>query len=542
MVGSLGRKVAAALAALVMAAAATAAGAGAATPIYLGPGALYKGPAIDSTASGGVVSSFTVDETLHYCRIDLGASSCAASGYVVPPSGYTEDLGNWPFAEGSEFGLLDTRRNGGIDKKLFYVLKADGTPTAAKEVATNAGGGSLGFTEAASAPIGAITPGYFLGTVAGGPSTYGAILAAAEATTLSGGSEFSVSRNAANTEAIGTADAAIAVQGSMLSTAYVGLFGGDSGKVFWRRLLGAGNPAYVQSNSHWSTPRVVGEARVGSPIRMASGPHGLFLAYSRPSDGTVVMQQYDGFEGFEGAVAITPPEVADFAIAEDPEGLVHVAYTLEGPETTLHYRYAKDGLNQSFTNPQVLAEADYRDLRLVANAGGGGWVSWLDDASSSNWIQQMEPGEPPLPTVPGGSSGGSGSPAGPGGGGSKQQPPKAGGGTATKSASLGHGLVGQLAVPKACVAPGANFKAKLRVKRKGSRAHKVAYTVKRVKFLVAGTTTLVDTKKPFEASFSTGSKAGKTLPVTARVTVNLHLGHRVGKVTKSLTAKVRTCG
>jgi hypothetical protein len=548
MVGRFGRGRLAALIAVIAALGVSAAFASAAAaygPIYLDPEANFKGPAITSTADGGVLLTITFEEHLLFCRIEPGASTCAALGAPTAPAGYEEDLGNWPFVAGNELGLLDTRRDsGGIEKKLFYRYTEAGTPIGTSEVASTAGGGSLAFTEATSATQGLITPGFFLGTVSGGANSDGAVMAASETTAGSGtGSNFVVSRNAANTGDTSESDATIAVQGAMLSSAYVGLFEGAG--VYWRQLVGTGNPAFVQQNPHWSTPKLVGESVTGSPVRMATGPGGLYLAYLGAADGGVTLQKYVGGDAFGAPLEITPAEVADFAIAEDPAGLIHVAYTLEGPEPFLHYSYAKDASNTVFTRPQVLAETEYRDLRLVANADGGGWVSWLDDGTDSSFVMQLSPGEPPEPTSAGGASGG-GSPSSGGGttpGGTTKAVPKPGAPTATVSGSLGHGLVGQLSVPKQCVAGGTGFKATLRVKRKGSQAHKVSYTVKGVAFSLGGKPIATDTTKPFEASFSTkGAGAGKALTVTAKVSVNLHLAHRLSKVTKTLTAKVRTCG
>ena len=87
------------------------------------------------------------------------------------------------------------------------------------------------------------------------------------------------------------------------------------------------------------------------------------------------------------------------------------------------------------------------------------------------------------------------------------------------------------------------FKAKVAVKRKGSKAHKVSYTVKKVVFLLGKKKLSTDKRKPFEVSVPTkGVAAGKTLTVGARISVNIHLGHRHSIVTKTLKASVKTCG
>ncbi|HTT95506.1 MAG TPA: hypothetical protein VMF55_12600 [Solirubrobacterales bacterium] len=148
------------------------------------------------------------------------------------------------------------------------------------------------------------------------------------------------------------------------------------------------------------------------------------------------------------------------------------------------------------------------------------------------------------PPAGGGGAGGS---AGGGGDGGTEKPkpaPKSGAGPiSTTSASLGHGLVGGLTVPRQCVPGGDVFNAKVAVKRKGSQAHKTSYTVKSVTFLLGKKKISTDRTKPFEVDFATkGIGTGKALAVAARISVGLHLKHKTSTVTKTLKATVRICG
>jgi hypothetical protein len=544
MGGKFGRLKAVALGVLASALAVAyfAAGAGAHQAIYLDPAA-GAGPAIAGTADGGVLVSLTFEGTLGFCRIDSGASTCAASGFIAQPSGLALDYGNWPFVNGNTLGLLDTRSDGSTQRKYFYTLTESGTLSATKEVAANSGGGSLAFSEAASALQHVITPGYFLATVNGGEDSEGATLAAAEATTFTPGSKFLVSKDPLGETS--TASTTVSVENGMLSVAWIGPYGGP--KIYWRRLstpiLNAGE---AQNEGLWSAPLLVGEATSFTELRMASGAGGLYLAYQRPSDRALVVQPFNASNfTFDPPEVISEPNVNDYAIAEDPSGLLHIAYTLEGSDGSLHYSYAKSAANTAFTYPQILPEAEYRDLRLVADSGGGGWVSWLDDGTDSSFVMQLDPGEGAGPPAPpsGGSSGGGGSSSGGGAAKTTPKPVTVHGPTATTTSPLGHGLVGQLSVPKQCLPENATFGAKLAVKRKGTQAHKAAYSVTKVQFSIGGSSLSTDRKKPFEARFlTTGLKRDSALTVTAKVSVLLHLGHRTGSVTKSLTAKVRTCG
>jgi hypothetical protein len=97
-------------------------------------------------------------------------------------------------------------------------------------------------------------------------------------------------------------------------------------------------------------------------------------------------------------------------------------------------------------------------------------------------------------------------------------------------------------VPKECVRSGQVFKAKVAVKRKGSQAHKASYRVKQVTFLLGGKKIATDKRKPFEATVPTkGAVAGSSLSVGARMSINLHVGHRHTTVSKTLKTAITIC-
>jgi hypothetical protein len=505
--------------------------AGAATPIDLG--LADAGPGLAINAAGSAALTLTASEVLHYCRVDPGAGSCSApSVFGSPIPAFNEDLGNAPLIDGNTVRIVETRRESGSQEdKFLYSGEPFGAATTA---ATTAGvpGGGLEFTEAVLAPAGTLNPSAVVATIEGGPETFGSTLAASGLGASSGaGSTFRVSRNVANTQDDSAGDAAISLQGSMLSAAYSDQTEGDL--LLWRRYTGPGTPASIQSNSNWSAPVGVGSADGADPeVRMASGPKGLYLAHINPIDGALLLQRFNGLNGFEGPIEVTGPDVADFAISEDPGGLIHIAWTVSGDEF-LHYRYARDASNGNFSNPQTLVPGAFRELRIATTAAGNGWVSWRDDGSGHGFVLPIAPGEPSAPPPPASTS-----PPSP------SAPPKKGG-KAPKIVvfgALGHGLVGSLTTPEACVPGGQVFKAKVAVKRKGSKAHNVKYTVKSVKFLLGKKLVSTDHKKPFEVAFATkGLGAGTALAVSAKLSVNLHVGHRHSTVTKTLKTTVRTC-
>ena len=80
------------------------------------------------------------------------------------------------------------------------------------------------------------------------------------------------------------------------------------------------------------------------------------------------------------------------------------------------------------------------------------------------------------------------------------------------------------------------------MKRKGSKAHKAAYTVKQVVFMVGKKKIATDKRKPFEAAIATkGVAAGAGLAISARISVVLRRGHRRSTVSKTLKTTVKTC-
>ncbi len=271
---------------------------------------------------------------------------------------------------------------------------------------------------------------------------------------------------------------------------------------------------------------------------MATGPNGLYVAYVRPGDEAVVAQHYNGV-AFDPQVEISPPGTERFAIYEDPAGLLHLAYG--GPDG-FHYRYATDAANTVFSTPQTLPEHAYREMRLVATAAGDGWLTYWDNDDGHDFVLPLAAGEPASPSPPGSGGGDAGGSSGAGPA-PTAKPPRSGGTQTSVSRSLGHGLVGELSTPKGCVPGGQIFKAKVTVKRKGSQAHKAAYTVKQVTFFFGKKKIATDRRKPFEVAFATkGLGSGAALAISAKIEVNLHLGHRQSTVSRTLRTTVKTCG
>jgi hypothetical protein len=503
------------LAAIVVVLALEAGPAAAATPIDLGE-ADGSGPGLAITPGGSAALTYAVGGTLHYCRIDPGASGCSTSQVLSTGlPAFTEDSGNLPLIEGSTVRVLESRSESGVtEDKFLWSGEPFGSSTT---LGTTSGvpASFLNFGEAVLAPAGTVNPANTVIAAVGTGASIAPTLNASGITAGSGpGSTFHITTDS-------TSDSTISLQGSMLSSAYIDQTLEDG--VYWRRYTNpAGTPASIQTEANWSAPAKIGEAAGGgNQVRMATGPNGLYVAYLRPGDGALLLEHFNG-AGFDPPVAVTAGGIIEFAISEDAGGLLHLAYRDSGG---FHYRYSKDASNSNFSNPQSLPESATRGMRIATTADGNGWLSWWDNESHHDFALPLAPGEPAPPTPTDTTA--------------KGKLPTT---TTTKSVSLGHGLVGTLTVPKGCVPGGQVFKAKVAVKRKGSKAHKVSYTVKQVVFMLGKKKLAIDRRKPFEVSVpTTGLGAGKTLAVAARLSVNLHIGHRHSTLTKTLKASVKTC-
>ncbi|HEY2053577.1 MAG TPA: hypothetical protein VGH14_06545 [Solirubrobacterales bacterium] len=510
----------------------------AANPIDLGL-ADSKGPGLALTAGGSAALTYSTEDapgvdTLHYCRIDLGAGGCSASAVLTNPAAeFKTDVANQPLIEGGAVRVLQTRAKGASAEGHYLWSGEPFGGGLALGTTEGIPGAELDFGEAVLAPAGTVNPtATVIATVGTGPSV-APILAATGLTAASGpGSTFHFTSDF-------TSDATISVQGSLLSLAYIDESQGNG--VLWRRYVGGGGaPASIQSEAGWSAPVRIGEAiGGGDQVRMVTGPNGLYVAYVRQGDEAVVAQRFNGV-AFEPQVAISPPGAERFAISEDPAGLLHLAY---GGLDGFHYRYATDASNTAFSNPQTLPEHAYREMRLAVTAAGDGWLSYWDNDNGHDFVLPLAAGEPTPPSPP--PSGGGGTPGGGGPGtGMRPRSPRNGDAEAetTVNAPLGHGLVGELSVPKECVAGGLVFKAKVAVKRKGSQAHKAGYTVKKVIFFLAKKMIATDNRKPFETSVATkGLGNGAALAISAKISVNLHVGHRHSTTSRTLKTTVHTC-
>lgn len=502
-----------------------AASASAATPIDLGTG--ETAPRLVNDSAGRGYLTWQSNEETQYCRLDPGATSCAAFKALGKSLEY--GAGDAPLLEANGNAIVLDDRFGTTQTKTLYSA-AEGFATPHLVATTNPTGLVPNFTDALYAPAGTVASTPRVITINGGPVTSGGKLQATEAipaaTTHPLGA-FSVTEGGGGGHS--TTTAAIGLAGSTLVTAYIDLDEGNYLK--WRKYSGNGSLASLNSSANWSAPAIFG---VGADnVALAGGPAGLYAAYDAPGSGVVMLVKFTG-SGWSAPIAISDSGAVNgwFSLSQDEAGVLHLAW--EDPSDTLRYRYARDASNSSFTNPQTLVTGppSFREPHLAVDGAGNGWVTWQEFSGANPahvFALPVAPGEPPVPAPT--------PPAPP-----APTPTFYTGPTKATAVNVGKGLQAVLTTPKSCVAGGQNFQAAVGVKRKGSRAHKASYSVPKVSFFLNGKLLLVDKKKPFRATYATtGVAAGASLLVTARISVLLKKGHRHTTVQKTLKARVATC-
>jgi hypothetical protein len=507
--------------------------AAAASPIDLG--SADEGPHLALDANGAAHLSWAAsgpgNTALHYCRIDRGGSGCA-SAHTFPQVGtFTSDFGNAPLlVNGGAVDILDARFNGNEQKQLWTSANAFAAPTVVGSNEVLAG--TMTFTQALYAPKGTVSStADVVGTILGGAESNGASF---QATNLTGTATGSAILSPGS-----TADATIGRFGPTLVVVYVSLSSGRP--IFSRTYTGLGTPASLNNSANWTAPVSIDAG--DNEVALATGVNGPYLAYQSGPDDTLLLRHYNGLGGWEAPIAVAPPHATQISISEDGAGIVHLVW-LDPESGDLHYSYGLDTSNTAFSRPQTLAVSEARDTSVATDAAGVGWVTWKEATGDAEAIA-VEPGEPPLPSTGGGGGAGGGS-----AGGGSQNPPAppakpaspAPGAAKSTSAPIVPGLNASLSTPKACVAGGAAFKAKVAVKKKGTKAHNLSYSVKQVGFSVDGKLVSTDKTKPFEATLHGSAHAGSSIPVAAKISVVLKKGHRHSSVTKTLTATVATCG
>jgi hypothetical protein len=510
--------------AVVTAFLAIAATAVAATPLNVGPAA-DTGVVVDESGTGYFTwADKTSPQTVHYCRLAQATTTCSASQtFSYSDSiGGTLDEGNEPMlASGGRILIADGRCciPSHSDQRFVYSSTDGGTtftptaPGAGNTVAETANGlqGSVLFAPGGSLDP-AITGDLLLG-IADGAQTGGADFQAMPTAPPLVTANFPIDPDT-SPSFVGTGSSTLGLQGSTLLAAYTD----TDGKIFTRRYDNSGDP---NDPANWSSPLFVdqsGPAVYNSELVTGGPGTGIYLVYSDASKD-IILRRYDG-SGWGTQVAMTGPGISFFSAAEDPSGVVHLAYI--DTDGNFKYRYSRSAANNDFTNPQVLGDSssNYFDSRLAVDSAGNGFVVWRDTDFNGK-ILPIAPGEGP------------------------------GSGTTTPgdTTPLDPDTDIVLTVPSSCVPAGSDFSVSVALK-KHKKHHRTAAAaqkktkrkIKEADFYVGNVLHSKVKHKPFSATISTVGVTSPTLEVTAKVTVKVkRAGHKTKKVKKTLKYEVKIC-
>lgn len=162
--------------------------------------------------------------------------------------------------------------------------------------------------------------------------------------------------------------------------------------LYWSRWAGSST---VNSAASWTTPAAIGPTNADGAARLASGPSGIFVAYSVGGAGNerYVLRKLTG-AGWSSAHTLTEtgsPRGGD--LVEDPAGVLHFAW--RDGKGRLRYRYARDATDTAFTQAQTLSGSgqSFAGLRLAVAKSGRGFVAW--ERGGSIHALPVSPGEPP---------------------------------------------------------------------------------------------------------------------------------------------------
>jgi hypothetical protein len=490
-----------------------------AAPLNIGPVG-DSGIVVDDAGTGYLTwSDKASSEVLHYCRLAQGADTCNAMQSFTYPGGVggVIDEGNAPVVASGGRILINEARCclPGVSGARFVFSSSDGgatftpaTPSAGNTVASGANGmqGTVLFAPPASFDPAIATE--RLLTIADGAITNSADFQGTPTTASGSTAHFSIDPDMS---VIGTGSSTLAMQGATLLAAYTD----TDGKLFTRRYNGGGNENLA---ANWSAPLLVDTAGDQNSEVLAGPPGtGIYLVYPS-ADRTVVLRQYDG-ANWGAPVALTGPATHFFAAAEDPTGVIHLAY-VDDADGQFKYRYARSTANNDFTNPQIIGPAtgSYFDSKLTVDASGHGFVTW--DDHTSGFVQPIVPGEGPGDgsTIPGD----------------------------TQPVDTDTDIV--LTVPANCTATNSEFTVGVSLKKHKNHRAAVAAKKKTKRKIVSaafykGNLLITKVKhKPFQATISTQGVSSGTLEITVKVKIKVKKpGHKVKKVKKTLKANVTVC-
>lgn len=347
-------------------------------------------------------------DTLHYCRILRGSSSCnnpASTRSIFPVQ--PDTIGNSPafnddssgpqvLAVGQDLALI-TRRypnvvpkpiGGTSDTNTYLWVSDDGgnSLTGPAQVGTaQPSGGATVFGDPGSPRIGLIsdteTGGTFFQSIS--PATYTDVRANLGA---------------------GGSDRAYSGSVSTVGGRPVAAFSDLSNQIFIRQWNGIGSP---NDASQWTQT-----VTTGTDPHLAAGPVGSFMVDRPGINGPPQIVKLNGTTP-EAPVAVeTSQDAGPYDLFADPGGALHLAWVDQSVSTpsSLLERSSTDGRNFTPTRKLAIAGSQIGVARIAAAADGGGFATYTAGASSQGYGKvevapfgsQEATGQPGLGGQPGG--------------------------------------------------------------------------------------------------------------------------------------------
>jgi hypothetical protein len=370
--------------------------AAAATPLDLGPGARPHN-AVDTGGFLHVTSSENVSgqDVTHYCKVPEGGTACANTTTFSYPNGPNQgsDSGVWPVLPSDPRVLvIDARCCTDYAAKFVYSSSDGG--------ASFDSGSNVGNDNNLGADIqgGALyAPAGTVGRPAESILTFGSLATIGLSFQATGTTGPPVQSSSQNILTQGDAtDGSIGRSGNTLVAAWLNI---DDNFVYWRQWTGSGD---VNNSASWSPITQLELGNINSAPRLASGPSGIFIAYSVGPTGAekTIVRHFNG-SGWDPATTLADPAQHKFDLVEEPVGGV-LQFVSVDSNNRLQYRFSTAPGNSSFSPSQTLFTptqfTNYSNLRIGVGSLSTGWATWEDGSPAHVEALPFKPGALAPPT------------------------------------------------------------------------------------------------------------------------------------------------
>jgi hypothetical protein len=339
--------------------------------VKLGDGA-YPHVLVDAAGTGQIAYTTEPEDApsvLHDCVLMRGQTGCAANSGLVPPEDgdpryNIDDDGPTPVAVGNELLMLshrypisETLPDGTSGYPTFLWTSEDGGKSFT-------GPGVIGNLGVSGNAI-----------VFGGDQPEIAVIT----DTMTGGTIFQATPPGAYTSQrlnLGDQGPDEAYNGRLAldGNRPVAEFSDLSNHIFVREYNGVGD---IFSSSSWSVARINGQGYA----RLVGGPSGVWLMYQKTYSGPLFVQRIVNGTTSGAASQVTPNSSfshSDYAITEDADGLLTVAWFNDGAPASLYTQTSSDG--RHWSAPQLIARNldEPSELSIGAAGDGGGFAAFQE--------------------------------------------------------------------------------------------------------------------------------------------------------------------